>query len=305
MNELLRILHSRGIQKTTFDSHVNVYKKIEGLLNGRPFASLTYPDILDILHHPIVMELSNSYKRKILSLFIVVFEELKKEAITAMNETDVVRYLSNLDKIRELFKSLASDIVTERIQKFASKNTDQYADILRYIFSVEVAQYPKRFIVNYLVFFLNTRNLDLYAKVILHTDMGIMDTSINSQEGRSPAANYLVIHPDYTEFIRNTYKTAPKYNQKISIITDVVFNTLIKHMPLNEWLLTGNTNSLGSLVQSHLYNGMSETDYLKNNVSHFKNDINKLFQIQNNRGTNLQTLMSSYNKDYDNKKYAT
>jgi hypothetical protein len=293
MEQLLTILNARDIQPKTIESHITTYKKIAPFL-VKPFEIMTYDDILEILDNPSISQLSKSYKRKILSLFIVIYEYLRNDAILYMNDRDTYTYTTHLEKLRSLVKSLSTDMVADRIEKFATTNTDQYEDILRYIFSKEVAEYPKRFIVNYIVFFLNTRNLDLYAQLINSKDISRMDTSIN----------YLVIYPDYTEFIRNTYKTSQKYRQKINIIDDVVFNTLIKHLPVNGWLLTDNKNSLGSLVQSHLYNGMSETDYLKNNIAYFKNDVNKIFQIEQNRGTSIKTLLSSYNKEYDNAKYS-
>lgn len=293
MEQLLTILNARDIQPKTIESHITTYKKIAPFL-VKSFETMTYADILEILDNPYISSLSRSYKRKILSLFIVIYEYLRNDAMLYMNDRDTYTYTTHLEKLRSLVKSLSTEMVVSRIEKFASTNTEQYEDILRYIFSNEVAEYPKRFIVNYIVFFLNTRNLDLYAQIINAKDIGRMDSSIN----------YLVIYPDYTEFIRNTYKTSQKYRQKINIIDDVVFNTLIKHLPVNGWLLTDNKNSLGSLVQSHLYNGMSETDYLKNNIAYFKNDVNKIFQIEQNRGTSVKTLLSSYNKEYDNTKYA-
>jgi hypothetical protein len=130
--------------------------------------------------------------------------------------------------------------------------------------------------------------LDLHAKIIKHT------TPMNDN-----TINYLVIHPTYIEFVRNTYKTKKKYNSKINKITDPMFINAIRNLPINEFLLSKNTNSLGKLVKTQLYNGMNETQYLQNNITHYINDINKLFQIQNNRGTNIGTLLSSYNKSFD------
>ena len=207
MEQLLTILNARDIQPKTIESHITTYKKIAPFL-VKPFEIMTYDDILEILDNPSISQLSKSYKRKILSLFIVIYEYLRNDAILYMNDRDTYTYTTHLEKLRSLVKSLSTDMVADRIEKFATTNTDQYEDILRYIFSKEVAEYPKRFIVNYIVFFLNTRNLDLYAQLINSKDISRMDTSIN----------YLVIYPDYTEFIRNTYKTSQKYRQKIKMI---------------------------------------------------------------------------------------
>ena len=274
IDELLSILSTRPISSATITSHINTFKKISPLLLGRNITSLTYFEILQILESPLVTSLSLSYKRKIISLLIVVFDSLPDK--------------SPVTKLRQIQKALSDDITTDRVTNFTTKDTDQYQAIFNYIHSPEVISDPRKFVVNYIVFFLNTRNLDLLAKPIVHRD-----------EMTDDKLNYLLIHDGYIEYVRNTYKTAKRYNQKITLIRDPLFYMAVRRLPLNTYILTDNTNSLGRMVQNMLYNGMSETEYLHNNIAHFKNDVNQLFRIQNNRGTNIETLLSSYNKEYN------
>ena len=47
---------------------------------------------------------------------------------------------------------------------------------------------------------------------------------------------------------------------------------------------------------------MTETDYLHQNITKYENNVNRLFEIEENRGTNLRTLLTSYNKTFTNGK---
>jgi hypothetical protein len=127
------------------------------------------------------------------------------------------------------------------------------------------------------------------------------DTTLNND------TNYLIYYPNRIEFIRNNYKTSSKYGSKINTITDPLFIEAFASMPLNDYLLVENPKSIGNAVMRKLYthNGkhMTEVDYLYNNINRYKNDINALKRIEYNRGTDLNTLLTAYNKEFTNEKY--
>lgn len=278
MDELNLVFQQRQMELTTQKSHIQTFNKVKALFTiDRPLHEYSYGMICDMLK---VAELSPSYKRKIVSLFIVVKHEL--------TPTD-----EDLPKLRELLPELTNEVKNKRVADFKTEDTDLYETIKDWIDTMDIDADPVKFIVNYLVFYLNVRNLDLiikicdYDKYCLETDDKI---------------NYLVYAPFEIKYYRNTYKTKKSYGTKYNSISDARFIYAVSCLKPNTILLTENTDSIGGMIKRRLYNGMTETDYLHQNITKFEGDVNKLLEIEQNRGTNLKTLMTAYNKSFTNGK---
>jgi hypothetical protein len=280
MDELDRVFKNRTMTEATQRSHIQTYKKIHDLYTiNQPLHTLSLSTIQTILKND---TLSPSYKNKIVSLIIILKNEY--------DPTD-----KDLSKLKELLKEVSNDKRSKKVEDFKELNTDLYDEIDAYIHSPSVVDNPQKFITNYLVFYLNTRNADLICKV------ADGDTTLNND------TNYLVLYPDRVAFIRNNYKTSSSYGSKIDIIKDPLFIDAVNKMSLNEFILVENPKSIGNAVMRKLYKHnnkhLTEIDYLHNNITHFKHDINKLKQIERNRGTDLNTLLTAYNKDFKNESY--
>jgi hypothetical protein len=288
MDELQRTFKNRPMSEATQKSHIQTYKKIHELYDiTQPLHTLPLNVIQTILKND---TLSPSYKNKIVSLFIILKTEFKDD--------------KDLPKLKELLKESSNDKIVKKVEDFKKIDTDLYDDIEAYIHSPSVVGNPQKFITNWLVFYLNTRNADLICKIVMGSphDGGVDgDTTLNND------TNYLIYYPNRIEFIRNNYKTSSKYGSKINTITDPLFIEAFASMPLNDYLLVENPKSIGNAVMRKLYthNGkhMTEVDYLYNNINRYKNDINALKRIEHNRGTDLNTLLTAYNKEFKNEKY--
>ena len=280
-NRLIVKGHStRPLAETTKKDHIFVLTKLQSWYEiTQPLHQVTYENILSMLNN---VELTASFKNKIISLFIIV-----KDYYTP-TDPDLV-------KLRTLLKEIGNEKRTTKVSNFKKLNTELYCEIAAYILSDAVINDPQKFITNYLVFYLNTRNADLICMVV--DKYAILD----------PRINYLVDNGDSVTFIRNNYKTAHAYGNKTNIITCEVVVDAVNKLPKNKWLLVENPKSIGNAVMRKLYKHegkhMTEIDYLHNNITHFKDDINEIKRIEHNRGSSIAILLTSYNKDFKNETY--
>jgi hypothetical protein len=110
-------------------------------------------------------------------------------------------------------------------------------------------------------------------------------------------------------YIRNVYKTArivkpdgsvTGYGQKHIKITDPKFinvmKILVKHQKTEKKpiIFIPNPKTVAYFVQTNTYQGLGETMYFKIVVNNFRSDPNKLKQISYNRGTDINTILESY-----------
>lgn len=147
----------------------------------------------------------------------------------------------------------------------------------------------KRYIINYLLLFLNVRNRDLNLKIVR-----------TKAEASDDNTNYIVIKKTSSLFIRNVYKTSRTYKTKMNIIRSKKFVTAV-----NEYIgdktfiyLLGyelqSTSNLSNVVRRATINKLKESDILKIVLSS-KNSLDQATKIGLNRGTDVETLQSNYN----------
>jgi hypothetical protein len=112
-------------------------------------------------------------------------------------------------------------------------------------------------------------------------------------------------------YIRNVYKTAKivkpdgtttGYGQKVIKITDPNFIKVMKifvnYQKKEQKPVVFFPNSdPGYYVRKMTYNNLGETAYFKIVVNHFRSDPNMLKQISYNRGTDINTILESYDID--------
>lgn len=274
MEELLPVFENLNITESTKKSHLYTFKKIQSLAHITvPLQEFTFDNILWLLDQD--KTLSESYKRKIICLFVIIKNHYDPNDIA-------------LPLLREQIHDVADKISDKRVEEFKTEDTNQFDDIEQWIQNLDD---PQKYIMNYIIFYLNTRNLDLIAKVIHDIDY---DTT------QDDSINYLVVHTDHVEFIRNVYKTKGSYGQKINQINDNKFLNFIRQIPNNTFLLNNNRDTIHKMIKRRTYNGLTETEYLHNVIQKYKSDANKLFEIEQNRGSNIRNLLTNYNSDFLN-----
>jgi hypothetical protein len=274
MEELLPVFENLDITESTKKSHLYTFKKIQSIADiTKPLHTFSFEDILWLMDQD--KTLSESYKRKIICLFVIIKNYY--------DPTDIA-----LPLLREHINEVTDKISDKRVEDFKTEDTNQYDAIDQWI---QTLDNPQKYIMNYIIFYLNTRNLDLIAKIIHDIDY---DTT------QDDSINYLVLYPDHVKFIRNVYKTKGSYGQKTNLIYDNKFLNLIKQIKHNTFLLNNNRDTIHQMVKRRTYNNMTETEYLHNVIQKYKSNANKLFEIEENRGSNIRNLLTNYNSDFLN-----
>tara|TARA_A100001201_G_scaffold142457_1_gene140724 strand:+ start:2767 stop:3651 length:885 start_codon:yes stop_codon:yes gene_type:complete len=158
------------------------------------------------------------------------------------------------------------------------------------------------YIVNYLLLNFGVRNLDLNLLITRDKNVSLI--------GFQSSINYLYVTSSTVMYIRNNYKTYRTYGQKKIKITTKNFVKACNELLGGEFdkpLLTLKNgdeiseDSIGRVIQEMTYDKLGEGKYFKINIVDAKSDnnIKKIRELSNNRGTALETVFSEY--DIDNK----
>lgn len=271
MDELELVFATRPMAESTKKSHVCVFNKLKTLIElTKPLHAYSVEECMDILN--IDESMSASYKRKIISLFIIVKD--------AVNKTD-----SDLIILRNKIHELSGNVLAKRIDDFKTEDTNQFEAIRDWIDAIDIDTEPAKYIMNYLLFYINVRNLDLVVKLI------------STKQPANDTCNYLIYTPIEIKYLRNSYKTKKSHGAKYNSITDAKFIACIQNLPEDVYLLSDNPEKVRHQIKKWTYKNMTETEYLHNVVTHYKGDVNMLFDIEKNRGTDIRVLLTNYNSD--------
>jgi len=280
MQELTPVFETREITKSTQMSHIQTLNKIQKMYTiFKPLYQHSFDECLHILD--IDPTLSTSYKRKIISLFIITKDHYNK-----LDE--------DLPRLKEFLYELNQINKTESSEKLQHEDTSQFEEIRDWIESIDIDKDPVKYVVNYLVFYINVRNMDLVVKIIDYDHQCLIPTG--------DTGNYLMYSHFEVKYLRNSYKTKKTYGSKIISITEPKFVDAVSRIKFNTYLLNNNPNTVRQMIKGRLYNNMNETQYLHNVIQQYKGDINKILEIEFNRGSSIRMLLTAYNSDLNPKK---
>jgi hypothetical protein len=164
-----------------------------------------------------------------------------------------------------------------------------YDTLIEYMNSLYEAENWTDYIINYLLLNFQTRNADLLFDIIKRR-----------KDATSDEKNYIWLTRDKAVFIRNVYKTADSYGRKINEIYDIKFLTALKRVIACKkqgedcGVFIPTISQVGYYIQKATYKGLGEGNYFKIVVAHFREDLIKIKEISDNRGTNIATILSNY-----------
>ena len=204
--------------------------------------------------------------------------------------------ITKLEKQREENKSKLQGFVKEKNEKLKSNGLPTYQDLLDYLAFLYNSERWTDFIINYLLIYFNTRNMDLNFELVPFK----RDIKAN------PDINYLWYskRAKKATLYRRDYKTVGKYGMKQNIITDPKFLNAIKQIfecrkkgDENACVFIPNKENVGYYIQKATLDNLGEGTYVKIIINHFRNNLDKLNEISDNRGTSLKILKESYDID--------
>jgi hypothetical protein len=268
--------------KVTQGVYNSNYKKLRDLIQDVDIASVSQQRIIEI-----VQEIDNRNSQQ--ALLNIAYLIRKNEGM-GINELETFR-----KKNQELLKAKIYETNTNLIEKLPSYDT-----LVDYVNDLLKAKKYIQYIINYLLLYYQVRNADLNFDFVLLKKYTKDDTK-----------NYLWFNSKMkrVDYIRNVYKTAKivkpdgtttGYGQKIIKITDPLFVGVMRILATEQKkenkpiLFIPNLETIAYHIKKMTYNGLGETLYFKVVINHFRNDPNMLKQISYNRGTDINTILESY-----------
>ena len=258
------------------------YKKLRDLLGDVDIASVSQKKVIEIAE---TFDNRNTQQ----SLINIAYLIRRNEGL-AINELETFR-----KKNQAFLKDKIYETNTALIDRLPS-----YDELVNFIDGLLKDQKYTQYVINYLLLHCQVRNADLNFNFVQYKK----DTKDTSKNYLWFSAKTKTAH-----YIRNVYKTAKiikpdgeitGYGQKVIKITDPQFIKVMKIL-VNYQKKEGkpvvfipNLETIAYHVKRMTYKNLGETMYFKIVVNHFRSDPNMLKQISYNRGTDINTILESY-----------
>tara|TARA_R110000868_G_scaffold172130_4_gene407963 strand:- start:517 stop:1329 length:813 start_codon:yes stop_codon:yes gene_type:complete len=268
MTELEQFIASiEGKSQNTIKSYKSQYNKLYKLL-GKDIKETSEVKLLQTID---TIDNVNS-KQALINIAIQIRRLNKLSVLKLEAERDKNKY-QLIDAVKDTNRKLQNSLPA-------------YQELVGYMEALYESKSWTDYIINYLLINYQVRNLDLLFNIVkLKRDTA--DTT----------KNYIWLSPNKAVYIRNVYKTAEKYGQKIVTIVDPKFITAIKRVLETSAVFIPNPDQLGYYVQKATYKQIGESKIMKIVVNHFRHDLNKIKEISDNRGTSIDTILGSYDID--------
>ena len=257
-----------------------MYRKLRALLEDVDVASVSQKRVIEVAE-----SVDNRNTQQ--ALINIAYLIRKKEGM-AINELETFR-----KKNQKLLEEKLFEANDNLIKKLPSYDT-----LVDYINDLLKAKKYIQYVINYLLVYYQVRNADL-----------VFDFVLLKKDTKDDTKNYMWYNARMkrVHYIRNVYKTAKivkpdgtttGYGQKINIIDDPKFvkvlRILAKEQRKADKPIVFIPNSDNYHIKKATYEGLGEGNIFKIVVNKFRTDPNMLKQISNNRGTDINTILTSY-----------
>jgi len=268
--------------KITNNVYNSNYKKLRDLLGDVDIASVSQKKVIEIAEG---FDNRNTQQ----SLINIAYLIRKHEGL-AINELETFRKKNQTflkDKIYETNTALVDSLPS-------------YDELVNFIDGLLKDQKYTQYVINYLLLHCQVRNADLNFEFVQYK----RDTKDESKNYLWYSSKSKTVH-----YIRNVYKTAKivkpngeitGYGQKIIKITNPAFIKVMKILVNYEKkenkpiVFFPNLETIAYHIKRMTYKNLGETMYFKIVVNNFRSDPNMLKQISYNRGTDINTILESY-----------
>jgi hypothetical protein len=271
----------------TIKSYIQQYNKLKKIVDKEMEQSVDIQNVSERNILEFVSDENNLNSQQALLNVAIMIRKMNKQPT------------SKLEKKRDENKEKLKDFVKEKNQKLKDDGLPSYQDLLDYLEFLYDSKRWTDFIINYLLIYYHTRNEDVNFELVPFK----RDTKENKN------INYLWYskRAKKATLYRRNYKTAGKYGMKTDVITDSKFLNAIKQ--IFECRKKGeegcdvfipNKDNVGYFVKKATLNNLGENLYNKIIIQNFRNNLDKLKEISNSRGTSLDTLQENYDIDKKN-----
>jgi hypothetical protein len=266
--------------KVTQGVYDSMYRKLRALLQDEDVASVSQRRVIEVAE-----SVDNRNTQQ--ALINIAYLIRKKEGMAIME----------LETFRKKNQKLLEEKIFEANDNLIKK-LPSYDTLVDYINDLLKAKKYIQFVINYLLVYYQVRNADL-----------VFDFVLLKKDTKDDTKNYMYYNARMkrVHYIRNVYKTAKivkpdgtttGYGQKINIIDDPKFvkvlRILAKEQRKADKPIVFIPNSDNYHIKKATYEGLGEGNIFKIVVNKFRTDPNMLKQISNNRGTDINTILTSY-----------
>ena len=267
------------VTQTVYNSN---YKKLRDLL-GDDIVNVSQKKVIELLEE-------NISNRNSQSALLNIAYLIRKNNDMAIQE---------LESFRKKNQTIIKDKIYETNSNLVD-NLPSYATLVDYTEDLLKNEKYIQYVINYLLLHCQVRNADL-----------LFDFVLLKRDTKDTTKNYLWFSSKTktAHYIRNIYKTAKivkpdgtttGYGQKVIKITDPKFIKVMKILvnfqkkEQKPIVFFPSTDNISYHIKKMTYESLGETAYFKIVVNHFRKDANMLKQISYNRGTDINTILESY-----------
>ena len=249
-------------------------------LTEKPIAETSEKKIIEILNE--IENKNNSQALLNIALLVRKLNGLSVKQLEDKREKDK----------KQIFTAIKEKNVVLKENLPEYKEIEEYTDYL-----YDKGEWTD-FIINWLLINIQVRNQDLDFSIVTRKK----DANDNSK-------NYMWVQPNKLTYIRNVYKTATiqapdgkdhGYGRKVSVITDPKMVLAMKRVmacqksKLDCGTFIPNKSTIAFHIAKATYKQLGETLYFKIVVNHFRNNLDKIKEISENRGTDIKTILNFY-----------
>jgi hypothetical protein len=184
------------------------------------------------------------------------------------------------EKLSKHIKKLNADFQKDKDERMAEMVLPTLKDIKDEMNVLYEKSDWRSFVILYLMTTFQVRNMDLIATVV------------QSKRFTNDTDNFFVLGKSKVTWIRNKYKTSDNYGTKTHVITSVKFMNAIRQIG---YVLKPNDN-IDRIIKKSTVNLCSITEGTIAKIVLLENNtMNAIKKVSKNRGTNVDTLVNSYN----------
>ena len=260
----------------TIKNYKTAYKKLMSIIGGGEGASISKAEENKIIKKIREKEKNRNTQQSLINIAIMVKRQQKREDIEELIKAREENKKMIIKMVQAKNVALQSSLPSyEKIQEY----TDMLYDTGRWT----------DFVINYLLINYQVRNQDLVFDIVRF-----------KRDTQDTDRNFMWVSNKKVVYTRNQYKTADTYGKKTITITDpklvVAMKRILAHQKYDEakGVFIPNTDQVGYYIKKATLDQIGEGAYMKIVVNKFRNNLDKIKEISENRGTDINTILTNY-----------
>ncbi len=260
----------------TIKNYKTAYKKLMSIIEGGEGSNIATTDEKKIVKKIREKEKNRNTQQSLINIAIMVKRMNDKKDIEKLIE-------AREDNKKMIIKMVQAKNVSLQSSLPSYDEIQEYTNML-----YEKGEWTD-FIINFLLINYQVRNQDLVFDIVRF-----------KRDTQDTDKNFMWLSNKKVVYSRNNYKTADTYGKKVITITDPKFVVAMKrtlsHQKYDEekGVFIPTISQVGYYIKKATLKQIGEGAYMKIVVNKFRNNIDKIKEISENRGTDINTILTNY-----------